>query len=247
MDTPLRIKSLFDKGAGVIDRMINEINDDHDHQRLWLDKRLLEMNGRLDLTITSLYKQAASIQLLSGNVDNLLAATKKNTSAVAAQEHWLLQVEETVTACKDIRHTLDDVRLCQLNNICGDITTVTDGVHRLEEKIMEGLEDVNIWVDGVIKQITTTPPGSIPPQTPPLTDDVNSSRENMVPASFVWGSELPDSDLGVSPGQQHSYGLSTDARVVASGRKSDPNMEHSPRTPFFSWTFASEGNQAMGE
>jgi hypothetical protein len=99
MDTPLRIKSLFDKGAGVIDHMIKEINDDHDLHRSWMDKQLIEMNRRLDLMIASLQKQAASIQLLSGNVDNLLAATKKNTSAIAAQENRLLQVEETVTAC----------------------------------------------------------------------------------------------------------------------------------------------------
>jgi hypothetical protein len=102
MDTLLRIKSLFDKGSGVVDCMIKEINNDHDHHQSWLDKQLIEMNGRLDLTIASLQKQAASIQLLSGNVDNLLAATKKNTSAIAAQKNGLLQVEETVTACKDI-------------------------------------------------------------------------------------------------------------------------------------------------
>ncbi len=58
------------------------------------------MNGQLDLTIAFLQKQAASIQLLSGNVDNLLAATKKNTSAIAAQENRLLQVGETVTAIR---------------------------------------------------------------------------------------------------------------------------------------------------
>jgi hypothetical protein len=45
MDTPLRIKSLFDEGAGVVDRRIKEINDDHDHHRSWLDKQLIEMNG----------------------------------------------------------------------------------------------------------------------------------------------------------------------------------------------------------
>ncbi len=44
MDTPLHIKSLFDKGARVVDCMIKEINNDHDHHRSWLDKQLIKMN-----------------------------------------------------------------------------------------------------------------------------------------------------------------------------------------------------------
>jgi hypothetical protein len=199
------------------------------------------------LTIASLQKQAASIQLLSGNIDNLLAATKKNTSAIAAQEKRLLQVEETVTACNDIQHTLDDVRHHHLNNVRGDIATVKNGVHWLEERFMEGLDDANIRVDGVIKQIKMTPPGTIPPQTPPPMNGVDSSRANMVPDSFVWGSGPPDGDMGVSWGQGPSYGPSADARVEALGRQSGPNTAHSPQTPFFSSTFALEGDRAMGE
>ncbi len=247
MDTPLCIKSLFDKGTGVVDCMIKEINNDHNHHWSWLDKQLIEMKGQLDLTIASLQKQAASIQLLCGNIDNLLAATKKNTSAIAAQENRLLQVEETITACKDMRQMLDNVRHHQLNNIRGDIAMVKDGVHWLEEKFMEGLDNVNIRVDGVIKQNKMTPPGTIPPQTPPPMDDEDLSRANMVPDLFVLGSGPPDGDLGVSQGQQPSYGLSVDARVEASERQSGYNTAHSPQTPLFSSTFASEGDRAMGE
>jgi hypothetical protein len=92
-----------------------------------------------------------------------------------------------------------------------------------------------------------TPPRTIPPQTPPPMDDVDSSRANMVPDLFVRGSGPPDGDLGVSWGQRPSYRPSADAQVEALGRQSGRNMAHSPQTLFFSSTFASEGDRATGE
>jgi hypothetical protein len=63
-----------------------------------------------------------------------------------------------LTACTDMWNTLDNVRTWQLTKIRGDIATAQDGVNHLEERCMEALNEVNIRVDGLVRQINKRPP-----------------------------------------------------------------------------------------
>jgi hypothetical protein len=79
-------KGIFEEGTMAVDGVLMGIQVDETLHQAWFDQQLIKLNSRLDLTFTSLQKQADSIQLLMGNVDNLLATTTKNAVVIEVHE-----------------------------------------------------------------------------------------------------------------------------------------------------------------
>ena len=106
MPTPRRIKSLFDEGARVVDRILSDIRGDQDRHVARVDNHVsaltdsaqydrgalrakmamlrTETEDALGPTIRNLSSLAALARQMSLDVKNLVAASEENASAISA-------------------------------------------------------------------------------------------------------------------------------------------------------------------
>ena len=70
----------------------------------------------------------------------------------------IVALEHTVKDSKEIWPVLDDVHHRQLSQICGDISKLEEGIEVLKPEFCQGLDDVNIRVDGILAKMGTQVP-----------------------------------------------------------------------------------------
>ncbi len=70
----------------------------------------------------------------------------------------IVALEHTVKDSKEIWPVLDNVRHRQLLKIRGDISKLEEGIEVLKPEFCQGLDDVNIRVDGILAKMGTHVP-----------------------------------------------------------------------------------------
>jgi hypothetical protein len=94
-------------------------------------------------------------------INELTAATKENATAIQELGMQLGVVRHELVVCAALKPIVDDIRYSQLTKIrdnikkvdtksSADFSTVTDDVHRLDSKLMDGLDMVNTRVDELL-------------------------------------------------------------------------------------------------
>jgi hypothetical protein len=120
-----------------------------------------ETAGALGPTLLAL---PALIEVATANakaINELTAATKANATAIQELGTQLGVVHHNLVACAALKPIVDDIRYSQLPKIrdnikkvdtksLADFSTVTDDLHRLKSKFIDGLDMVNTRVDKLL-------------------------------------------------------------------------------------------------
>ncbi len=126
------------------------------------------MAGALGPTLLAL---PALMEVATANakaINELTVATKANATAIQELGMQLGVVRHDLVACAALKSIVDDIRYSQLPKIwdnikkadtkcSADFSTVTDDVHRLESKFMDGLDMVSTRVDELLRAQKSPP------------------------------------------------------------------------------------------
>jgi hypothetical protein len=134
-DTHFRLREIFREAAHHVDSILNDVKGEF--------TRLTGIESRLD-TIES-------------RLDLILQRLPQPTDGWSDR---IVPLEQTVKESKEIWPVLDDVRHWQLSKIRGDITKLENGLEVLKLEFCQGLDDVNIRVDGILERMGTHVPSN---------------------------------------------------------------------------------------
>jgi hypothetical protein len=134
-DTHFWLREIFREVAHHVDSILNDVKGEST-RLTGIESRLDTIESRLDLILQRLP------QPMDGWSDRIVA------------------LEHTVKESKEIWPVLDNVRHRQLSKICGDITKLENGLEVLKPEFCQGLDDVNIRVDGILERMETHVPSN---------------------------------------------------------------------------------------
>jgi hypothetical protein len=139
-DARFWLRTLFCKGAHLVDTMIYEVREENSRLVTRIESQLdlvNEVRRETSHLITRVESQHGQIlQWLPMQLNNRLVA-----------------VEHAVGTLQDVRPALDDLRHRQLTKIRGDIGKVQEGIEELKPEFCQGLDDVNLRVDNILTRM----------------------------------------------------------------------------------------------
>jgi hypothetical protein len=179
-DTRFRLRTLFCKGAHLVDTMIYEVREENSR----LGTRI---ESQLDLVNEVRRETSHLITRVESQLDQILQRLPMQLN------NRLVAVEHAVGALQDVRPVLDDLRHRQLTKIWGDIGKVQEGIEELKPEFCQGLDDVNLRVDDILTRMGKPLAHDTPCRdiSPPIAgradgthvkgDDTSMARPNTVP------------------------------------------------------------------
>jgi hypothetical protein len=179
-DTRFRLRTLFHKGAHLVDTMIYEEREE---------------NSRL---VTRIESQLNLVNEVRRETSNLITRVESQLDQILQRlpmqlNNHLVAVEHVVGALQDVRPVLGDLRHRQLTKIWGDIGKVQEGIEELKPDFCQGLDDMNLRVDDILTRMGKplahdTPCWDISPPVAARADgmhvkgdDTSMARPNTVP------------------------------------------------------------------
>jgi hypothetical protein len=120
--------------------------------------RLTKIESRLDMIESRrLTKIESRLDTIESRLDLILQWLPR---PMDGWSNRIVALEHTVKESKEIWPVLDDVHHQQLSKIRGDITKLEEGIEVLKPEFCQGLDDVNIRVDGILERMGTHVPSS---------------------------------------------------------------------------------------
>jgi hypothetical protein len=141
--------------AGFIEVFGNDEGHNMDDPQFCLKKIFWEGAHRVDNMINELWDENTRIMnRIETKLDLVLMALR---TPWYETDECLVALEHKVGDLKDIRPVLDDLRYRQLTKIRGDICKVEEGIAGLDSKFSQGLNEVNLRVDGILTRLASPP------------------------------------------------------------------------------------------
>jgi hypothetical protein len=156
-DTHFRLREIFREAAHHVDSILDEVKGE--------STRLTKIESRLDrIESRHLTKIDSRLDTIESRLDTIeLRLDLILQRLPRPMDRWsdrIVALEHTVKESKEIWPVPDDVCHWQLSKICGDITKLEEGIEVLKPEFCQGLDDVNIRVDGILERMGTHVPSS---------------------------------------------------------------------------------------